>query len=75
MMTLFAPESNAACNAAVESSAFHPNDEAFTVLSAPAAPSEQSAAAAIAIRPKNVFPVFIRILCLSLFMVAYSTAK
>ena len=51
MMTLFAPESNAACNAAVESSAFQPNDEAFTQSAASAGNIPKTAAA------KN-FPYF-----------------
>ena len=44
MTTLLAPESNAACSAAVESSTFQPNDEAFTTLSVPVAPSEHNTA-------------------------------
>jgi hypothetical protein len=58
-MTLLAPESNAACSAAVESSAFQPNDEAFTTFSAPnELPIKQNTAIAEIIAFSNAFIEF-----------------
>ena len=65
MMTLLAPESNAACSAAVESSAFQPNDETFTQSAANAGNIPKTAAAKK--HPLLFLVVFISIFLFSLY--------